>query len=135
MPQSILAGLAYFGCVFAVGFALGVGRTVFLAPRLGETAAVALELPIVLAIAWIACHWSPSTSHAQPIPAACGDGSSRLPCLMAAEGSISLLLAGRGLAEHIELYRELSHLLGLAGQVAFAIVPLLQAWTVDRRPK
>ena len=95
-----------------------------------------LELPIALAIAWIACHW---LTHRLRVPnrflprAVMGVVGFLL--LMAAEGSISLLLAGRGLAKHIELYRESSHLLGLAGQVMFAIVPLLQAWTVDRRPK
>jgi hypothetical protein len=47
--------------------------------------------------------------------------------LMAGELSISLLLAGRSAAEHLQLYWEASHMLGLAGQVAFALFPVLQA--------
>jgi hypothetical protein len=45
MRKSILAGVVYFGCVFAAGFALGVLRTVFVVAPVGETVAVALELP------------------------------------------------------------------------------------------
>jgi hypothetical protein len=48
--------------------------------------------------------------------------------LMAGELSISLLLAGRNAAEHLQLYREASHMLGLAGQLAFALFPVLQVW-------
>ena len=46
MQKSILAGVVYFGCVFAAGFALGVLRTVLVVAVVGETVAVALELPI-----------------------------------------------------------------------------------------
>jgi hypothetical protein len=42
--------------VFAAGFALGAIRVVLLIPRLGETFAVLIELPVILAVAWIACH-------------------------------------------------------------------------------
>jgi hypothetical protein len=55
MGRPIIAGLVYFGCVFAAGFVLGVLRTLFVVPRLGETFAVAMELPIILVVAWIAC--------------------------------------------------------------------------------
>jgi uncharacterized protein (DUF2062 family) len=57
MRKSILAGVAYSGSVFAAGFALGVLRTVLVVASVGETVAVALELPIILAIAWITCRW------------------------------------------------------------------------------
>ena len=44
----ILTGLAYFAIIFGFAFALGVGRTLVVAPRLGETNAVLLEIPIVM---------------------------------------------------------------------------------------
>jgi hypothetical protein len=129
MRKSILAGVAYFGCVFAAGFALGVLRTVLVVTRVGETVAVALELPIILAIAWIACRWLinrlelPSRLVSRAVM-----GAVAFILLMAGELSISLLLAGRSAAEHLQLYLEASHMLGLAGQLAFALFPVLQVW-------
>jgi len=130
MRRPIIAGLAYFGCVFAAGFALGVVRTVFVVPLLGETVAVAMELPIVLAIAWIVSRWLTQRFEipARLLPRAVM-GTTAFILLMAGELSISLLLAGRDVNEHLQFYRESSHMLGLAGQIAFALFPVLQIWT------
>jgi hypothetical protein len=129
MRQPIIAGMAYFGCVFAVGFVLGVVRTVFVVRLLGETVAVALELPIILAVAWIVSRWLTRQLEvpARLLPRAVM-GAVGFALLMLGELSISLLLAGRSLIEHLQLYREASHLLGLAGQIAFALFPTLQIW-------
>jgi hypothetical protein len=122
MGRSIIAGLAYFGCVFAVGFVLGVVRTVVVVPLLGDTVAVAMELPVILAIAWIVCRW---LTHRLEVPHRLFSrivmGVFAFVLLMVGELSISMLLADRSPAEHILLYREVSHLLGLAGQIAFAL--------------
>jgi hypothetical protein len=53
--------------------------------------------------------------------------------LMIGEVSLSILLGGRSLAEHLALYRQIPHRLGLAGQVAFALFPVLQSWLTGRR--
>ena len=53
--RSIIAGAAYFGIVFAAGFVLGAFRVTLVAPKLGEAAGVALELPFMLAISWTVC--------------------------------------------------------------------------------
>jgi hypothetical protein len=130
MRKSVLAGLTYFGCVFAVGFALGVVRTVLIVPLLGETVAVAMELPIILAVAWIVSRWLTRRLEvpARLLPRA-EMGVTAFILLMAGELSISSLLAGRGLIEHLQLYREASHMLGLAGQIVFPLFPILQIWT------
>jgi hypothetical protein len=134
MRQSIIAGLAYFALVFAAGFVLGVMRTGLVAPLLGDTLAVALELPIILAIAWMACRWLTRrlAVPARLVPRA-AMGTTAFILLMGGEATISLLLAGRSLDEHLELYRHASHLLGLAGQMAFALFPALQIRTDHRR--
>jgi len=130
MRQSIKAGFAYFLLAFGMGFALGIMRTVFVAPVLGETFAVALELPIILVFAWFICRWLtrqflvPARLSARALM-----GIFAFALLMMGEVAISILLAGRSLAEHVLLYREASHILGLAGQIAFALFPVLQILT------
>ncbi|MDQ7010342.1 MAG: hypothetical protein Q9M29_00840, partial [Mariprofundaceae bacterium] len=53
--KALQAGIAYFAMVFAAGFMLGIVRVMLLAPNVGETLAVAIELPIMLAVSWISC--------------------------------------------------------------------------------
>ena len=131
MRDPIFAGIAYFGCVFAAGFALGVIRTVVIAPLTSETLAVAMELPVLLAIAWIACRWLTSQFRVPfGLVSRAVMGAVAFVLLMAGELSISVLLAGRSIAEHLQLYDEAPHALGLAGQIAFALFPILQIWSV-----
>jgi hypothetical protein len=132
MRQSINAGFAYFLLAFGAGFGLGVMRAVLVAPVLGETFAVALELPIILLFAWFICRWLTRLFlvPARLLPRALM-GILAFALLMAGEVAISLLLAGRSLAEHVLLYREAPHILGLAGQIAFALFPVVQIRTAN----
>lgn len=123
--QALAAGALYFAVVFAAGFGLGVLRTVVLMPRVGALVAVLVELPIILGIAWVAC--SRILRHRRlSCGGACIMGASAFVLLMAAEAGVSTLLAGRSLSAHLALYAEPPHLLGLAGQVVFALLPLVQ---------
>jgi hypothetical protein len=55
--QATKAGALYAIVVFSIGFILGTIRILLLAPRLGETAAVIVEVPIILAASWPVCRW------------------------------------------------------------------------------
>jgi hypothetical protein len=126
MKRILLTGTAYVAAVFAAGFVLGVLRTLVLVPLLGELAAVLVELPVMLTIAWLVCtrilrRWP------LPPPAALGMGAFAFLLLMGAEAGLSTLLAGRSPAEHLALYQQLPHQVGLAGQLAFALIPWMQA--------
>jgi len=124
--RSLIAGIAYCGVVFAVGFVLGALRVTLVVPRLGET--VALELPVILAISWMACRWLivrfavPADRNARLVM-----GATAFAVLMAAELGVSMIIFGRTLADHLDQYRTAPSLLGLTGQLAFAAFPLLQA--------
>ena len=125
MMRTLFTGTAYVAAVFAAGFVLGVLRTLVLVPLLGELAAVLVELPQILTIAWRVCtrllrRWPLSPRSAL------GMGGIAFLLLMAAEAGLSTLLAGRSLAEHLALYAQLPHLVGLAGQLAFALFPWIQ---------
>ena len=133
MIRTLFTGTAYFSAVFAAGFVLGVLRTLVLAPLLGALAAVLVELPLILTIAWLVCtrilrRWPLSA------PAALGMGAIALLLLMGAEAGLSTLLAGRSLAEHLALYSQLPHQVGLTGQLAFALFPWIQARRSLRPP-
>ncbi|MBK9572843.1 MAG: hypothetical protein IPO43_08950 [Rhodoferax sp.] len=133
MKRILLCGIAYVASVFAAGFVLGVLRTLVLAPLLGELTAVLMELPVILSIAWLGCTRILRRWPLLP-PAALGMGATAFLLLMGAEAGLSTLLAGRSLAEHLALYAQLPHLVGLAGQLAFALFPWIQARRSHRPP-
>ena len=126
MSTAVAAGGRYFLAVFAIGFALGTLRVLFVAPRLGESTAVLLELPLMLAAAWLVCG---HLLRRRPLPCL-GEralmGATAFALLMLAEAALSLLLFDRSLAEHLALYAETPQLLGLAGQVLFGLFPLVR---------
>lgn len=127
MTRAILAGLAYFSVVFAAGFALGAMRVLALAPRLGESTAVLVELPIILAVSWVTCRWLIARFM---VPKMLTDrlvmGGLAFAVLLGAEIGVSVLGFGRTLSVHLQQYQQLSALIGLAGQVLFASFPIAQ---------
>jgi hypothetical protein len=124
MRKSILVGVAYFGCVFAAASVLGVLRTVLVVQLWAK---LSRWRSIILALAWITCRWLGNRLEVlSRFVSRVVMGTTAFVLLMAGELSISLLLAGRSAAEHLQLYRQTSHMLGLAGQLAFALFPVLQ---------
>lgn len=126
MGNAVRAGIAYFAVVFAAGFALGALRVTALVPRIGETAAVALELPLMLTVSWLACRWLigafavPRTRGARIVMGAVG-----FMLLIAAEFGLGAVLVGRSIPMQLAAWRELPGALGLAAQVAFGLLPLV----------
>lgn len=125
MTRALVLGLVYFTAVFALGFALGTLRVLVLGPRLGELGAVAAELPVILAGAWLVCGRLLAGRRLGRAEAA-AMGATAFTLLMLAEAALSWLAFGRSLAGHVALYAEPPQLLGLAGQLAFAAFPLLR---------
>jgi len=128
MKQVLQAGAAYFAAVFALGFVLGILRILVLTPLLRPAGAVAAELAVLLPLAWLLCRriagrWS---VPARPGPRL-GMGAVAFALLMAAEFALALLVFGRPLAVHLAGYGTAAGALGLAGQLAFAAFPVLQA--------
>jgi hypothetical protein len=127
VAAALKAGFAYFAVAFAAGFALGTLRVLVVAPRLGEAAAVLLELPVMLAISWAACGWvldrfavPPGGLHRL------ATGAFAFALLMLAELAVAVIAFGRSPAEHLAAYRSAGAALGLAAQLAFAAFPLVR---------
>ncbi|MEI6485437.1 MAG: hypothetical protein WCO11_04140 [Sphingomonadales bacterium] len=120
---ALALGLRYFAGVFAIAFALGTVRTLWLAPVIGAMAAVAIEVPILWRVSW---WWGRRLLVRQPV--ALGGrvvmGGTAFGWLMLAELALSLAF-GRTAGEHLALMLAPAGLLGLAGQLGFAVIPLL----------
>jgi hypothetical protein len=124
---ALRAGAAYFAVVFAAGFVLGMVRVLVLLPRLGEAVAVAVEIPVMLSLCWVAARWLVARFAVAPrLGPRLIMGGVAFALLMLAEAAVSVLVLGRGLAEHLGYYRAVPGLMGLAGQVASALFPAIQ---------
>jgi hypothetical protein len=127
MEATLTAACAYFAIVFVAGFALGTIRVFVLAPILGELGAVLLELPIMLAISWFACR---AVIRRFAVPAGwdhrASMGAMAFVLLMLAELGLSLFAFGRPAGAFLVSLTSPSGAIGLSGQIAFGLFPLLQ---------
>jgi hypothetical protein len=115
--------------VFALGFLLGVVRTLFVqeAPSTGRLPGVLIELPIMLVASWFLCRYTVRRFRVAPtVVARATMGGVAFALLLLAEMLVGVLLFGRTPAEQVALYRDTSYAAGLAAQMAFALMPLIQ---------
>jgi len=128
MRRTLAAAAAYFVIVFGLAFLLGVVRTIFIAPRVGDLAAVLIETPVILLISWRAAHWS---IRQFSVPAGVSDrlgmGLVAFLLLMTVETALSRLLFDRSFAQQFAAYSTPAGAIGLAAQTIFGLIPLLAA--------
>jgi hypothetical protein len=126
MFRATKAGSLYAIIVFLIGFILGTIRVLLLVPRLGETTAVSIEAPIMLAASWLVCGWClDRLDVAATIPARSLLGLVAFLVLMLAEVGLGAVL-GRSLADQLANYGSPAGAIGLAAQVIFATFPVIQ---------
>lgn len=127
-PASVLkAGAAYFALVFLVGFALGTLRVLVIAPRVGETLAVFLEAPLILAASWLASRACVGRLRVRArAPERLAMGAVAFALLMAAELALSGLVFGRSVTDYLAAWRTLAGATGLVAQMGFALIPFVQ---------
>jgi len=128
MQTIFLAAIRYFLIVFAAGFVFGTIRTLTSADTPdARLLAVAIELPAIIAVSWFACHHTVRRLNVPPDSAGrLAMGGTAFGILMVAELLLDFALAGRSVQAHFALYVEPSHMLGLTGQVCFALLPWVQ---------
>ena len=127
MTPALRAGLVYFALVFALGVALGTLRVFVLVPLFSETGAVLLELPVMLAASWYACRWSVERFEvSERMISRFVMGGVAFGLLMIAELFVSLIVFGRNPEEHLAANEQRGAILGLAAQLVFAAMPLVQ---------
>ena len=129
MGIATAAGACYALIVFLIGFIFGTLRVLILAPHLGETGAVSLETPVMLAASWFVCRWCVDRLNVpRTVPARLIMGAVAFAVLIAAETSLALFVFGRSATEIIESYGSVPDAVGLAAQIFFVTIPVVQVW-------
>jgi hypothetical protein len=127
MRRGLLAGIVLALLLLAAGTALGVLRVLVLAPRLGPGWALALELPMMLAIAWVA---TGRLLRRFAVPDAAAPrlamSGAMLLALFAGEAALAAGLAGASPAAWLAGFAEPAAWPGLAAQVAAGLLPLVR---------
>jgi hypothetical protein len=120
------AGASYAVIVFLIGFILGTIRVLLVIPRLGETIAVIIEAPVILAASWFVCRWCVDRLHVRgTVTTRSLMGLVAFLVLMSAEMGLGAML-GRSLVDQVAAYGSPAGAMGLAARVIFAIFPVIQ---------
>lgn len=132
MRRILGAGLAYFILVFAAGFILGVIRTLWLAPLMGERHAELLEMPFMLFICLAFAFWLLRKFDLE-VRSWLLAGGLALVMLVSVELTLVLALRGLSLDEYIAGRDSLALGAYVFSLLLFALFPALLAWRANLR--
>ncbi|MGD2130730.1 MAG: hypothetical protein PVJ33_08225 [Lysobacterales bacterium] len=127
LVAALKSAAMYFGIVFGAGFAFGLVRVPFLAPRLGERLAELVEMPLMLVVIYLAAghvirRQAPGSGRSRPLLV----GMAALMYLVAAELLIAVVLAGRSVGDYISARDPVSGAVYIAMLCLFALMPWLR---------
>ena len=126
--REIRGGITYFILVYAAGWMLGPIRQFLVVPRLGETVAVMLEAPLMLAAIGAAALW---VTRRFTLPSRLGArlamGLVALALLLLAEAAAAVWLRGIGLAGYLARFATPPGVITLLLFLVFAVMPALVA--------
>jgi hypothetical protein len=125
MPRILRAGLLHFALVFGAGFALGTLREFVLAPAMGRTAALVLEVPVLAAVTWFSALLILRRYALDPWRERLGAGLFAFALLQAGEIAVGVFGFGRSLAATIGALATPAGLATLAVQSIVIVFPLL----------
>ena len=101
MTSVFAPALQYFGLTFAAGFALGIVRTLWLAPSVGERAAELLELPLMLLVSLLAAGFVLRSRPGAGLGRRIAIGVTALMLLLFAELGVVVWVRHQTLAENL----------------------------------
>lgn len=124
MPRFIAPAVSYVALIFAAAFVLGALRVTLVAPATGPLLAVALEVPLVLALSWLVAgrllrRWPLGLSDRLAM------GALAFALLMLAELALALAF-GQTPARFLADLATPPGALGLVGQIGFGLIPALR---------
>lgn len=119
------AGAIYFALIFGLGFVLGTIRVLWLVPMIGEANAVMAEQPIMLIASWFAARWLVRRHRLVSVCARGTMGLVAFALLMLAEVALASALLGQAPADWLNSIFAMPGIIGLTGEILFALMPLL----------
>jgi hypothetical protein len=120
--------LAYFAAVFSIGFVLGVARTLWTAPRLGERVAELVELPVMVVASFLVARALMSRAGATGIRDAALIGLAALALLLCAELAVVAFVRGQTLAGYVASRDPVSGFAYVLALLLFAVMPALLSY-------
>ena len=135
MKRAIQAGALYFAVVFAIGFVLGVIRTLLIVPHLGARRAELLEAPIMIAFSFLSARW---IVRRMALPFVVSQrlsmGAIGLVLLLAAEFGFVRWLRGISLRKYFATRDPVAGTVYYLALVVFALAPVMvEPGNGDRR--
>jgi hypothetical protein len=121
---SFRLALAYFAVVFTFAFLTGMARVLVLEPWLGATAALLLEVPVIVAASWMVARLL-LLRRPLTLPQRASMGATAFALTMASEAALSWLMRGQSVAEWAGSLTTDLGLVGFAGQALFGLMPML----------
>jgi uncharacterized membrane protein YjdF len=133
--QRIFDGIIYGAAMFGVGFALGTVRQLLMLPHIGLTTALAIEVPIIVALSVLVAKWiSTRRSRRDTGFGYVATGVAGLATLLAAEELLSRLVNGRSVYAVWADFPAIATAINIVGLAFFTLMPWLVAMVgSDRR--
>jgi len=124
LPVSFKGALCYFAIVFALAFALGTVRVLWIVPKIGARAAELAELPVLLGALVAAARWIIRQLAIPPVAAArLAMGGIALVLVLALDFTLVLQLRALTLREYFETIDPVSGTAYYATLGLFGVTP------------
>jgi len=105
----------------------------WLAPLVGDVGAVAIELPLMLWVSWVCCGWCLRRFDVSAMRHRAPMGAMAFLVLMVMEATLALAGFGMTIADYASGFLGAAGALGLLGQIAFGLLPLVHPGRDSRR--
>jgi len=125
--NALKAGGIYFLGIFALGFLLGIIRTLLVIPYTGAVAGVLIEMPFMLTASWFLCRrlikrYLIVKEYKYLIIV----GTSAFSWLMVTEVVFGIYLFNQTWSQYLSNFQTLHGAIGLCMQMVFGAIPVIQ---------